>query len=90
MTVSLVQVRAQNGEYVAQIGSGSLATTAYCKVSAGAAARIAFARRVGLYPHTRANIAAIKVARVAVSAASGTELFLCELVDAGTPERSAA
>lgn len=90
MTVSLVQVRAYGDAYKARIGSGKLATTASCTASAGAAARAAFAKLVGIDPYKRANTAAIKVSHVVTSAASGTELFLCELAYDAIPEGSAA
>lgn len=89
MTVSLAQVRAYGGEYKARIGSGKLATTASCTMSAADAARVAFAKRLGLKPYARATIDAITVAHVSTSAASGVELYRCELVSL-PEERSAA
>lgn len=88
MTVSLAQVRSSGGEYKARIGSGKLATTASSTMSAEAAARVAFAKRLGLSPYTRETDAAITVGHVDTSASSGVELYRCELVSA--TERSAA
>jgi hypothetical protein len=84
VTVSLAQVRSYGGEYKARIGSGKLATTASCTMSARDAARVAFAKRLGLNPYKRETIIAITVSHVSTSAASGVELYRCELVS--TPE----
>lgn len=90
MTISLVQVRAYGRAYRAQIGSGAKAIAEVSPISARAAARDAFAKRIGLDPYKRGTLRDIKVSHVVTSAASGAELFLCELVDDPTSERSAA